>query len=86
MKGGFLFSSLASREPSVSAMVYFSLGRCGSELVPSLPSLDVLQISRAANTLQQETEGAPSSGGPADIDTLMDELEGEHEKDTLFRC
>lgn len=37
-----------------------------------------LQISRAANTLQQESQGAShSSGGPADIDTLMDELEGK---------
>eukprot|EP00903_Cladosiphon_okamuranus_P007815 g7561.t1 len=40
-------------------------------------SLVARQISRAANTLQQETQGGPSSGGPADIDTLMDELEGK---------
>eukprot|EP00903_Cladosiphon_okamuranus_P007814 g7560.t1 len=40
-------------------------------------SLVARQVSRAANTLQQETEVRPSSAGPADIDTLMDELEGK---------
>lgn len=34
------------------------------------------QISRAANTLQQESE-AGAVGGAADIDTLMDELDGK---------
>lgn len=47
---------------------------------PPLRCWNTLQISRAANTLQQETDGGAPSGGPADIDTLMDELEGEHEK------
>ncbi|CAN0321570.1 unnamed protein product [Ectocarpus fasciculatus] len=40
-------------------------------------SLVARQISRAANTLQQEAEGVQPSGGPVDIDTLMDELEGK---------
>lgn len=46
-------------------------------LYPLLFLLNGLQISRAANTLQQEAEGVQPSGGPVDIDTLMDELEGK---------
>lgn len=38
------------------------------------------QISRAANTLQQESEAGAVSG-PADIDTLMDELDGKKAAD-----
>lgn len=49
----------------------------GTPPYPLLLLLTGQQISRAANTLQQETEGVQPSGGPVDIDTLMDELEGK---------
>lgn len=68
--------------PSPAAGRSLSFSDSDSRFYPPPPCsscsrLICLQVSRAANTLQQESQGTSSSGGPADIDTLMDELEGD---------
>lgn len=61
---------------SMSVWKWQALNISNAPATPRHPRPSDEKISRAANTLQQESDGEPTSG-PADIDTLMDELEGD---------